>query len=143
MLEHHDVYNRLWKVLDIVFDWIVIFSIAIVAIIWVISILFAGLDMIWLNLELPIEVNYALKTALNTIIVLKTYETLKLFVSTNHASVENILELGLIWLSVKIFFDTTNYLNRAAGWIFVMLFACYIALRYFNRTQTEKSTKLQ
>lgn len=141
MLENHDIYHRLWKILDIIFDWIVIFSIAIVAIIGVISILFTGLDMVWLELTLPIEVNYALKTALNTIIILKTYETLKLFVSTNHASVENILELGLIWLSVKIFFDTTNYLNRAAWWIFVMLFACYIALRWLNRHPIHKSTK--
>ncbi len=139
MVEHNDIYNRLWRVLDVVFDWIVIFSIAIVAIIGVISILFTGLDMVGLNLELPIEVNYALKTALNTIIILKTYETLKLFVSTNHASVENILELGLIWLSVKIFFDTANYLNRAAGWIFVMLFVCYIGLKSFRHYENKKN----
>lgn len=115
MIEHNDMYHRLWKVLDIVFDWIVIFSIAIVALIGIISVIYAGLDIIGFSYKLPIDINYALKTALNTIIVLKTYETLKLFVSTNHASVENILELGLIGLSVKIFFDTTNYLNREAG----------------------------
>ena len=134
MIEHHDVYHRLWKVLDIIFDRIVIFSIGIVAIVWVISIIFAWLDMIWFNYQLPIEVNYALKTALNTIIILKTYETLKLFISTSHASIENILELGLIWLSVKIFFDIT-YLTRLSGCIFVMLFGCYIILKWFNKTQ--------
>lgn len=134
MTEFHDIYHRLRKILDIIFDWIVIFSIWIVAIVWVVSIIFAWLDIIWLNYQLPVEVNYALKTALNTIIILKTYETLKLFISTNHASVENILELWLIWLSVKIFFDN-KYLTLVSGWIFVMLFACYMVSKYFKRLE--------
>lgn len=133
-------YTRLRHFCDIIFDRIVIVSIGVTAIIGIFQIRASVLELFWIHRELPIEVNSALKTALNTIIILKTYETLKLFVSTNHASVQNILELWLIWLSVKIFFDT-NYLNREAGWIFVMLFACYVWIRLLHKFEQKPLVK--
>lgn len=133
-------YTRLRHFCDIIFDRIVIVSIGVTAVIWILQIGSSVLELFWRHRELPIEVNSALKTALNTIIILKTYETLKLFVSTNHASVQNILELWLIWLSVKIFFDT-EYLNRESGWIFALLFACYAWIRLLHKFEEKTVSK--
>lgn len=134
-------YRKLRYYLDKWFDYIVIFSILIVLWIGAIAIWISTLKFFGITLDIQIQNELAITTALSTIITLKTYQTLKLFVSTTKASIENIMELWLIGLAVKIFF-VDSYLTRMTGGVFVIIFLCYLAYKIAKVYFLEKNSDI-
>lgn len=125
-------FDIMWRFLDGVSDFIVVISILIT--------LFAGLyesfELIFNKLSFmapfAFDINEALKIALNSVVIVKIYETLKLFISHEQLSLTYIMELWLIGLWVKLFFDETFLSIEKAG-IFALVFACYVILRWYER----------
>lgn len=126
----------MWKFLDGVSDLIVIISILIT--------LFAGLyesfELILSKFSfiapLTFDINQALKIALNSVVIVKIYETLKLFISHEQMSLTYIMELWLIGLWVKLFFDESFLSIEKAG-IFAIVFICYVGLKRYERHHCE------
>ena len=120
------LYIKLRHILDIVFDFIVIFSIFIVAGIWVVE----SIKLLWFDFfGIWFDINQAFRVALNSILIVKVYDTLKMFVSQNQASLLSVIELWLIWLWVKIFFNT-DYMTLPTTYIFVLITVSYCLLRF-------------
>ena len=120
------LYTKLRHILDIVFDFIVIFSIFIVAGIWVVE----SIKLLWFDFfGIWFDINQAFRVALNSILIVKVYDTLKMFVSQNQASLLSVIELWLIWLWVKIFFNT-DYMTLPTTYIFVLITVSYCLLRF-------------
>lgn len=129
-MKKNPIYSTLWKGFDILFDLIVIVAIGVTA--------FAGIYevlelFLWSDI-LNIDINMwkALKIALNSIVIVKIYETLKMFVSHEDLSLIHIIEVGLIGLCVKMFFDN-SYLSLQNWVIFLMFFVAYIALKRWKK----------
>lgn len=129
-MKKEHVYSKLWKLFDIFFDIIVIIAIGVTA--------FAGMHEIlvffmWSDV-LPVDINLskALNISLNSIVIVKIYETLKMFVSHEDLSLIHIIEVGLIGLCVKMFFDN-SYLSLQNWVIFLMFFAAYMALKRWKK----------
>lgn len=124
-------YKIMWKVLDGLSDLIVIVSILIT--------LFTGLyesfELVFKALpfaiSLDFDINQALKIALNSVVIVKIYETLKLFISHIPLSLTYIMELWLIGLWVKLFFDE-SYLSIEKAGIFAIVFLCYVWLKRYE-----------
>lgn len=70
----------------------------------------------------------ALKISLNAVVIVKVYETLRMFISHEDLSLIHLIEVGLIGLVVKIFFDET-YLKREYSIIFGVFFLTYFGLK--------------
>ncbi len=129
-MKKEHIYSKLWKVFDIFFDIIVIIAIGVTA--------FAGIHeilmfFIWTHV-LPFDINLtkALNISLNSIVIVKIYETLKMFVSHEDLSLTHIIEVWLIGLCVKMFFDN-SYLSLQNWIIFLMFFGAYIALKRWKK----------
>lgn len=87
-------YDVIWLFFDNFFDIILVLAIVITA--------FAGffelLDPVFHRKFLPpdMTMNDLLKIALNTILVVKIYETLRMFISHEDLSLTHLIEVGLI-----------------------------------------------
>ena len=83
----------MWKILDGLSDVIVIISILIT----LFTGLYESIELIFNNLPFNIgfnfDINQALKIALNSVVIVKIYETLKLFISHIPLSLTYIMEL--------------------------------------------------
>lgn len=122
-------YDGLWLFFDNFFDLILVLAIITTA--------FAGffelLDPIFHRKFLPPDMSMTqfLKVALNSILVVKIYETLRMFISHEDLSLTHLIEVGLIWLAVKIFFDS-EYMKINYWILFLIFFVCYIILKWWR-----------
>jgi uncharacterized membrane protein (DUF373 family) len=73
----------------------------------------------------------ALKISLNAVVIVKVYETLRMFISHEDLSLTHLIEVGLIGLLVKIFFDE-SFLQREYSIIFFSFFATYFILKWWR-----------
>lgn len=118
-------YHYLWKFFDNLFDLLIVIAICITA--------FAGAYelitfVVWYELIPGINISSALKISLNAVVIVKVYETLRMFISHEDLSLTHLIEVGLIGLIVKIFFNE-SYLRREYSIIFMIFFFAYFILK--------------
>lgn len=127
---HSDIkksfYNSLWKFFDNLFDLLIVIAICITAFAWAYELV---TFIIWYEL-IPwwLKIASALKISLNAVVIVKVYETLRMFISHEDLSLTHLIEVGLIGLIVKIFFDE-SYLKREYSIIFFVFFLAYFLLK--------------
>jgi len=124
-------YKLMWRFLDGVSDFIVVISILITLFAWLYESFELILSKFSLLAPFAFDINQALKIALNSVVIVKIYETLKLFISHEQLSLTYIMELGLIGLWVKLFFDESFLSIEKAG-IFAIVFVCYVWLKWYE-----------
>lgn len=128
-------YKRLWGFFDNFFDGLIVVSIAIIA--------FAGLYallqyLFWIqSLPFDIDMSQAIKIALNSVVIVKVYETLRMFISHEEMSLMHLIEVGLIGLSVKIFFGDNNF-SWQNTLVFAVFFTAYFLLRWWKGKLVKK-----
>lgn len=120
------MYGYLWKFFDNLFDLLIIIAICITAFAGAYELLsfIIGYDLLpwWLNIAT------ALKISLNAVVIVKVYETLRMFISHEDLSLTHLIEVGLIGLIVKIFFNE-SYLRWEYSIIFIIFFLAYFILK--------------
>lgn len=120
------LYHYLWKFFDNLFDFLIVVAICITA--------FAGIYelltfILWYELISGwLKITSALNISLNAVVIVKVYETLRMFISHEDLSLIHLIEVWLIWLLVKIFFDE-SYLKREYSIIFFAFFMTYFILK--------------
>jgi uncharacterized membrane protein (DUF373 family) len=131
-------YTHLWSIFDNIFDFLIIIAIWLTA--------FAGIYelltfIVWYEMiQGGLKITSVLKISLNAVVIVKVYETLRMFISHEDLSLIHLIEVGLIGLVVKIFFDE-SYLKREYSIIFFVFFLTYFVLkRWRHKLECENFT---
>ena len=125
----------MWEVCDNFFDGLIVLSIVVIAVAW----LYALIEYIfWMGFfPFAIDMSQAIKIALNSVVIIKVYDTLRMFISHEEMSLMHLIEVGLIWLSVKIFFGDSDF-SWESTLVFAVFFSAYFLLRFWKTKFVKK-----